>query len=158
MNMNIETTTCISYEHLDILKYHAQKHNMSLRTFISCLIRFAAQCEKEEIQYFKQLRYRPRKSGSWKRLHLVLYDDEYEFFMDVKKLWKMSLARIIAFCIDNVLDEFLRFLSKEEEKDDYYADNYRYSGYSFEVSSEEEIFYYKVYWGPHPEIVRKATS
>ena len=78
--------------------------------------------------------------------------------MDVKKLWKMSLARVIAFCIDNVLDEFLRFLSKEEEKDDYYADNYRYSGYSFEVSSEEEIFYYKVYWGPHPEIVRKATS
>jgi len=156
--MNIETTTCISYEHLDILKFHAQKHNMSLRTFISCLISFASQFERGEIHYFKQLRYRPRKSGSWKRLHLVLYEDEYEFFMDVKKLWKMSLARIIAFCIDNVLEEFLRFLSKEEEKEDYYTDNYRYSGYSFEVSREEDIFYCKVYWGPHPEILRKATS
>jgi len=154
--MNIETTTCISYEHLDIIKYHAKKHKMTLRTFISCLIRFAAQCEKGEIRYFKQLRYRPRKSGSWKRLHLVLYEDEYEFFMDVKKLWKMSLARVIAFCIDNVLEEFLRFLSKEEEKDDYYTDNYRYSGYSFEISREEGIFYCKVYWGPHPEILRKA--
>jgi len=156
--MNIETTTCISYEHLDVLKYHAQHHNMSLRTFISCLIQFAAQCEKEEIQYFKQLRYRPRKSGSWKRLHLVLYEDEYEFFMDVKKLWKMSLARVIAFCIDNVLEEFLRFLSKEEEKEDYYTDNYRYSGYSFEISIEKDIFYCKFYWGPHPDILRKATT
>lgn len=61
--------------------------------------------------------------------------------MDVKKLWKMSLARVIAFCIDNVLQEFLRFLSKEEEKDDYYADNYRHSGYAFEISREEDIFY-----------------
>jgi len=82
--MNIETTTCISYEHLDIMKYHAKKHKMSVRTFISCLIRFAADDEKEEIRYFKQLRYRPRKNGTWKRLHLVLYEDEYEFFMDVK--------------------------------------------------------------------------
>lgn len=156
--MNIETTTCISYEHLDILKYHAENHTMSLRTFISCLIRFAAQCEKEEIQYFKQVRYRLRRRGSWKRLHLVLYHDEYEFFMDVKKLWKMSLARVIAFCIDNVLEEFLRFLSKEEEKDDYYADNYRHSGYAFEISREEDIFYCKLFWGPHPDILRKATT
>jgi len=52
----------------------------------------------------------------------------------------------------------LRFLSKEEEKEDYYTDNYRYSGYSFEVSREEDIFYYKVYWGPHPDILRKATT
>lgn len=156
--MNIETTTCISHEHLDVLKSYAQAHNMSLRTFISCFIRFATQCEKGEIQYFKQVRYRPRKNGNWKRLHLVLYDDEYEFFMDVKKLWKMSLARVIAFCIDNVLEEFLRFLSKEEEKDDYYTDNYRYSGYSFEISREEDIFYCKLYWGPHPEILRKATT
>jgi len=66
MNMNIETTTCISYEHLDIIKYHAKKHKMSVRTFISCLIRFAADDEKEEIRYFKQLRYRPRKNVSVK--------------------------------------------------------------------------------------------
>jgi len=52
----------------------------------------------------------------------------------------------------------LRFLSKEEEKDDYYADNYRYSGYSFEISREEDIFYCKLYWGPHPDILRKANT
>ncbi|GAB4219512.1 MAG: hypothetical protein Kow00102_02950 [Spirochaetota bacterium] len=154
--MNIETTTCISYEHLDMLKYHAEKHTMSLRTFISSLISFAAQLEKAQIQYFSQLKYRPRNKSQWKRLHLVLFQDEYEFFMDVKKLWKMSLARIIAYCLDNVLEEFLKFLVEMEQDDDYYTDNYRYSGYAFEICREEDIICCKFYWGPHPRIVRKA--
>jgi len=48
--MNIETTICISHEHLDVLKCCAEHHNMSLRTFISSLIQFAAQWEKANIQ------------------------------------------------------------------------------------------------------------
>ncbi|MCX8123233.1 MAG: hypothetical protein N3F66_03605 [Spirochaetes bacterium] len=154
--MSIETTTCISYHHLDILTLLAAQHNMSLRTFVSSLINFAAHTKKGDIKYFKQLKYRAKGAGEWKRLHLVLYDEEYEFFMDLKKLWKMSLALIIAFCLDNVLDEFLKFLSKAEEEQDYYTDNYRYSGYTFEVGFEENIFFYKLYWGPHPKIIQKA--
>ncbi|HOJ28063.1 MAG TPA: hypothetical protein PL059_03235 [Spirochaetota bacterium] len=156
--MYIETTTCISYKHLEILKFYAEKKNMSLRTFVSSIISFAALCEKGDIQYFKQIQYRTRNEGEWKRLHLVLYNDEYEFFLDVKKLWKMSLAKVIAYCLDNVLYEFLEFLAKAEEDEDYYTDNYRYSGYTFEIGDEENIFFCKFYWGPHPTIVQKALS
>ncbi len=156
--MTIETTTCISYAHLEILTLHAAKHKMTLRTFISALISFAAYFDKIHVQYFKQLKYRQRHNGEWKRLHLVLYDDEYEFFMDVKKLWKMSLARIIAFCLDNVLYEFLEFLAKEEKNEDYYTDNYRYRGYAFETGTKKDIFYLTVYWGPHPKILQKAIT
>jgi len=156
--MYIETTTCISHEHLEILKTQAKKHSMSLRTFLSALIGFAAQCDKARIKQFKQLKYRPRNNGAWKRFHLVLYGDEYEFLWDVKKLWKMSLALVIAYCLDNVLFEFLKFLEEAEKDEDYYTDNYRFSGYTFEVSTEEDIFYCKFYWGPHPELVRKAFA
>ncbi|MGB4268711.1 MAG: hypothetical protein WBK20_05965 [Spirochaetota bacterium] len=155
--MNIETTTCISYEHLDLLHSHATKHGMSLRTFISSLVSFAAQSQKVDIRYFKQIKYRP-KGSKWKRLHLVLYNDEYEFFLDVKKLWKMSLAMVIAYCIDNVLYEFLKFLTKVEEDEDYYTDNYRYSGYTFEIGEDANIFFYTLYWGPHPAIVKKSLN
>ena len=155
--MNIETTTCISYEHLDILHAHAAKHDMSLRTFISALIGFAAQSQKADICYFKQIKYRP-KGSEWKRLHLVLYNDEYEFFLDVKKLWKMSLAMVIAYCIDNVLFKFLEFLTKVEEDEDYYTDNYRYSGYAVEIGEDADIFFFTLYWGPHPAIVKKALN
>ena len=96
--MSIETTTCISFEHLKLLQSYAQRYDMSLRTFISGMVSFAAQCEKVSVQSFKQLSYR-EKGTAWKRFHLVLFDDEYEFFMDVKKVWKMSLAKVIAYCL-----------------------------------------------------------
>ncbi len=38
--MNIETTTCISLEHIALLQLHATQNNMSVRTFISALISF----------------------------------------------------------------------------------------------------------------------
>ncbi|MGB4269997.1 MAG: hypothetical protein WBK20_12575 [Spirochaetota bacterium] len=154
--MNIETTTCISDEHYERLQIYAKAHNMSLRTFISGLVSFAAFRERLPIQYCTRLRYRKRYESSWRRLHLVLFEDEYEFFMDVRKLFKVSLARIIAYCMDNVVYEYLEFLSREEEKEDYYTDNYRYSGYAFETGSKCDIFYITVYWGPHPDIVQKA--
>jgi len=154
--MNIETTTCISHEHYERLSFYAAAHNMSLRTFISGLVSYAAFNDKLPAQYFKKLRYRKRHEALWRRLHLVLFEDEYEFFMDVRKLYKLSLARIIAFCMDNVLYEYLEFLSREEEKDDFYTDNYRYSGYTFGAGSKCNIFYITVYWGPPPDIVEKA--
>ncbi|MGB4268230.1 MAG: hypothetical protein WBK20_03515 [Spirochaetota bacterium] len=154
--MNIETTTCISYKHCELLKHYARIHNMPIRTFISGLISFAVDNNKFPPTYFKKLRYRKRYEDSWKRLHLVLFEDEYEFFMDVRKLFKLSLARVIAFCLDNVAEEYSAFLLREEEKDDYYADNYRYKGYAFETGSIFDIFYVTLYWGPHPEIVKKA--
>ncbi len=155
--MNIETTTCISIKHYKILQLHANHHNIPIRSLVSALLSFAADHEKVNIKYFKQLRYRPRGNGDWRRLHLVLYDDEYEFFMDMKKLWKMSLAFIIAYCLDNVLYEFLEFLTGAEQDDDYYTDNYRYKGYAFEICVVDGVFCCKLYWGPHPEILHKAS-
>lgn len=153
--MNIETTTCVSLEHLDLIKFYAIRYNMSLRTFISSLISFSAQWEKVGIQSFQQLSYR-KKGTSWKRLHLMLYEDEYEFFIDVKKVWKMSLAKIIAFCLENVLDEFLKVLDTMQDND--YTDNYRHNGYTFSFYREENIVCCQFYWGPHPEIIRKAIK
>jgi len=151
--MNIETTTCISLEHFELLQYYAIRYKMSLRTFISAIVSFAAQCEKVNVNAFQQLSYRKRGSR-WRRLHLVLYEDEYEFFMDVKKVWKMSLAKIIAFCLDEVLYEFLHII--DEIGDDDFTDNYRHSGYTFSFYREDDIICCQFYWGPHPEILRKA--
>lgn len=151
--MSIETTTCISLEHLELIRFYATRYNMSLHTFISALIGFSAQWEKCDIKSFKQISYR-EKGTSWKRFHLVLYEDEYEFFMDVKKVWKMSLAKIIAFCLENVLMEFLKVLDGIDDND--YTDNYRYTGYTFSTYKEEGIICCQFYWGPHPKIIRKA--
>lgn len=150
--MYIETTTCISVKHLELLQYYSQKCNVSIRSLISSLINYAVHQEKCEVKRFQRLSYRKRNE-EWVRFHLYLYEDEYEFFMDVKKVSKMSLAKVIAFCIDTVLLQVVNLLLEEDD-----TDNYRYRNYCFGFYKEEGVFCCQFYWGLHPEIIRKAYT
>jgi hypothetical protein len=157
--MDFETTTCIACDHLSLLRYFSDKYEISLRTFISLLINYSAKYEKNDIQAFKRIAYRNRKGkNSWKRVHLMLKHSEYEFFLDVKKLWKMSLAKIIEYCIENVLDEFLTVL---DERLKNYTDNYReyyeINSYTFDFYKVKGIHCCKFYWGPPPMLLKKAV-
>ncbi len=88
--MDFETTTCISCNHLEILASYSEKMDVPLRTLIVYLIMYSAKHEKNQVNAFKRIAYRQRNPDNpWKRLHLVMYYSEYEFFLDVKKLWKM---------------------------------------------------------------------
>jgi len=153
----IESSTCISLEHYRLLEALSEKYNMPIRSFISALLVFVVENDKLPPKVFTRLSYRQRGTN-WKRIHLTLFADEYEFFMDIRKVWKMSLAKIIAFCLDNVLEEFLRFLNSIIDHEDYYCDSYRYRNYCFEFYREENIQTGHFYWGIHPEIIRKATQ
>ena len=102
--MTIETTTCISINHLTLLNRYTEQYKLPLHTFIFLLVNYAAKKERCRMQAFNRIAYRKRSSEkNWKRVHLYVYHSEYELFLDVKKLWKMSLAKIIEYCIDKVL-------------------------------------------------------
>jgi len=159
--MDIETTTCVSLENLVTLEMYAQKLNIPLRTLIVYLLMFAAKNEKKKAIAFKRISYRKRNSEQpWKRLHLVLYQSEYEFILDVKKLWKMSLALCIEFCIENVLFEFMNyFLDCEKKKDtDNYLNYYQNRSYTFDFYQEKGIHCCKFYWGPPPKLLNKKLT
>jgi hypothetical protein len=161
--MDFETTTCISYEHLNILEGYCQKLDVPLRTLIVYMILYAAKKEKKKAIAFKRISYRKRNKGNpWKRVHVVLYHSEYEFFLDVKKLWKMSLANVIAFCVDNVLVEFFEYFSRrlKEIESDNYPNNlpsyYENRSYTFDFHREKGIHCLKFYWGPPPEALQSV--
>ena len=151
--MDFETTTCISYENLQILLKYAEQFNVALHTFIVHLIIYAAKKEKVPAKAFKNISYRKRDMNNpWKRVHLYLQYKEYEYLLDVKKIWKMSVAKAIEFCVDNVLEEFVKFLSKLVDKiDDDYTDNYlKYEinkSYLFEFDTYEGVHCCRFYWG-----------
>ncbi|MEW6526235.1 MAG: hypothetical protein AB1444_06150 [Spirochaetota bacterium] len=161
--MDFETTTCISLPHLAILGDYAHTLDVPLTTLIVYLVMYAAKKEKKTYVAFKRIAYRKRNAGNpWKRVHLVLYQSEYEFFLDVKKLWKMSLANIIAFCVDNVLEEFFLYFKKrlKEINTDNYPNNlpsyYENRSYTFDFHRENGIHCLKFYWGPPPKALRTA--
>lgn len=59
--------------------------NIPLRTLIVYLIMYSAKHEKNQVNAFKRVAYRKKEIlKPWKRLHLVVYYSEYEFFMDVE--------------------------------------------------------------------------
>ncbi len=150
--MNLETTTCISHKHLELIKVYAEKYKIPVSSFIIYLINFVVTHKIMQVKACSRLSYRPRHSGGWKRVHIMLLEHEYEFVMDVRKVYKMSLAKIIAFCIDNYLFDFINALNKEDN-----TDNYRCCGYTFSFYLEEGIQCCQFYWGPHPEILKKIT-
>ncbi|MCX8123495.1 MAG: hypothetical protein N3F66_04950 [Spirochaetes bacterium] len=159
--MDCETTTCISFQHLAILHSYSKKLSLPLRSFIVYMVMYAAKKEKKQYMAFKRIAYRKRKQDEpWKRVHLVLYHSEYEFFLDVKKLWKMSVANIIAFCVDNVLVEFFEYFKKrlKEINTDNYPFNlpryYENRSYTFDFYREKGIHCLKFYWGPPPKILK----
>lgn len=161
--MSFETTTCISLNHIDLLSEYAEKLGVSLRSIIVYMIMYAAKKEKHSYRAFRQISYRARnKNNPWKRVHLVLYQSEYEFLLDVKKLWKMSLAHVIEFCTENVLDEFFLYFQKrlKEINTDNYPENllsyYENRSYTFDFYREKGIHCLKFYWGPPPKALRKA--
>ena len=163
--MYFETTTCISLQHIAILEEFAQQLGIPLRTFIVYMIMYAAKKEKRKYRAFKRIAYRKRNANNpWKRVHLVLYQSEYEFFLDVKKLWKMSLAHVIEFCVDNILIEFFEYFKVRLAKinSDNYPENlpsyYENRSYTFDFYRENGIHCLKFYWGPPPELFNSLSA
>jgi hypothetical protein len=158
--MYFETTTCVTLENIALLEVYAKKLNMPLRSLIVYLLMFAAKNEKRKAIAFKRISYRKRDKKPWRRLHLVLYQSEYEFILDVKKLWKMSLALCIEFCIENVLFEFIDYyIESEKRKDtDNYLSYYQNRSYTFDFYQEKGIHCCKFYWGPPPQILNKKLT
>ncbi|MGB4269222.1 MAG: hypothetical protein WBK20_08580 [Spirochaetota bacterium] len=163
--MYFETTTCISKNHLCILNDYANKLGVSLRTLIVYMIMYAAKKEKRKYTAFKRISYRKRnKDNPWKRVHLTLYQSEYEFFLDVKKLWKMSIAHVIEYCTDNVINEFFLYFQKRLKEIN--TDNYPYNllsyyenrSYTFDFYKEKGIHCLKFYWGPPPKLLKPAYA
>lgn len=146
--MQFETTTCITAEHHELLNYYADIVGLSVSDLITSLIHYAVLCKKKNPRTFKSIQYRKRNSKEWERIHLYIRYNEYEFLLDMKKMWKMSVALLIEYCIENVLDEFIRVLMRE---DDTYS--YRFTNYTFKFQKVHGFQSYQIIWGLPPEIM-----
>lgn len=151
--MNFETTTCISKEHYTLLCYYSEKYNVKLSKLITALLRFVGENQKVYFTTNRRIKYRERQGGNWKRIHIMLPPYDYEIILDLKKYGKMSLAKMIEFSIENYFERFVDRVLKKQS-----TDNYLYANYHFEVTTENNIFSYSVYWGLPPKILQKLTK
>ncbi len=96
----------------------------------------------------KMVKYQERRSpDQWHRFHIQLRPDEYEFFLDLRKLLKMSVSLILAYAVGKYLKLILRNTT----------DNYLHRNYLMIRELIDNIKCWKFYWGYPPGIEKYIT-
>lgn len=86
---------------------------------------------------------------SWKTIHLTVREDEYEYLLDLRKLLKMSVSRILAFAVK-------KYLAKLNEKN--ITDKNHYKNYVIIKEFVNNIVCWRLFWGYPPNIGRFLSS
>jgi len=139
--MMIETTILINAGLLQKLTKVSINTGVSRGSIISVLLkRYAIDNERCSVQW-SRVKYQERNAGEARhRLHLMLNPDEYEFFLDLRKVFKKSVSSCVAESIIKYLDEMLCKIKSN-------TDNYRYKNYSFCRVTLDGVVCWILSWG-----------
>ena len=139
--MQRETTVNIDVDVYDRLKRAADAAGVSRNVLVSSLITYSCHRAKPRTAMRGLVKYQGRSDTTdLRRVHVRFRDDEYEFFHDLRKVWKMSVSFILAEAIEKYLDELLHELVKN-------PDNYRYQNYASSRIIVDNVVCWVFYWG-----------
>ncbi len=117
----MRTTLNIQLEIYQKLVIAARLNGISNSEMISFLIKKAVSQGLTPGQLGRPVRYQSKRlPGTWKVIHAKFREDDYEYFLDLRKLLKMSVSLILANSVNLILDNG----SIKENIDNYYFQNY----------------------------------
>jgi hypothetical protein len=144
--VGIKTTINIKMELLDRLNDASFVAGKSRTYLVKALLARFIRKHRRMISAWSQVQYQERcEKKKWRHLHIVLKPAEYEYCIDLKKVCKLSVSRIIAYSIEHLLDELLYALQES-------GDNYRYSNYVFSCFEVKGVICWLFCWGIPPEL------
>ncbi|HOT43857.1 MAG TPA: hypothetical protein PLM53_05345 [Spirochaetota bacterium] len=145
--MNIDTTININSHVYGLLSKAIVLTGYSKNQIISSLMRRIGDDHDAMIATWTRIRYQKRgNKEDWRQLHLTLRPDEYEFFLDLRKVFKFSVSCLVAYAVEKYLDEILKKLYKGD-------DNYRYKNYMFQRIIVDGVVCWMLSWGIPQSIV-----
>ncbi|MBP7736933.1 MAG: hypothetical protein KA369_13230 [Spirochaetes bacterium] len=134
----METTLNI---HIDILRkitLAAGSLGISRSELITLLIKKMMDDVTDPGRLGSMVRYQERNSpDSWRIFHLQVRFDDYEYFLDLRKLLKMSVSLILAYAVINYLNTF----NKNK------TDNYPFKNYVIMKEVIDNVICWKFIWG-----------
>lgn len=126
--------------------------NSDVRSALECAKRISGKSNSELIRLamkrmmakrggmaraFRRVEYQVR-GGEWKRTHISVIGRDYEFFVDMRLLFKRSVSLLIAMAIERHLEEILK---------DNCTDNYLFQNYVLCEDTADSVVCWKIYWG-----------
>jgi hypothetical protein len=144
--MMIETTAYLDRECIDLLAAMADDAGISRSKLVVLLLKRVMKDHAALVRYDCSVKYQERKPViKRKRIHVGVELRDYEFFIDMRKLFKLSVSFLIAYAVKMHLEELLRKMS--DPGYDEYADNYPYQHYFIIPEKVDSAICWKIYWG-----------
>ena len=137
----METTLNIHKNVLEKISAAAILKGISCSAIIGMLLQKVMNENTQSVLMGKLIRYQKRcRPDSWHTFHVTYRDDEYEYYLDMKKFRKMSVSYILAYAVNKYLREIIK-------GDD--TDNYRHHFKNYTVVQEyfDTIPSWKLIWG-----------
>jgi hypothetical protein len=142
--MLIESTVHMHKSTLEMLERGAERTGRTRTFIIKVLMQRVMSTNQHMIKSNARIKYQSRDNKeNWHRLHVVLNEYEYEYYLDMRKFYKMSVSFILAYAAIRYLDEILNELLNRSKN----TDNYLYKNYIFITKTINKVIYWQIYWG-----------
>jgi hypothetical protein len=134
----METTLNIDLDIFNQIDAAATSYGISRSELIIVLIKKAMDDISDPGRIGTMVRYQKRKNNrQWHVFHLQVRMDDYEYFLDLRKLLKMSVSLILAYAVNKYLNKLQ--LNK--------TDNYSYKNYVIIKEVINNVISWRFIWG-----------
>lgn len=103
----------------------------------------------KNLRFASQVKYQPREKekNNWHKLHVRFSGGDYEYAMDLKKIFKLSISFILAKLLRKYLLEIIQSTGRKER-----WDSYRGCAYTLCFDLVDGVVCWKIYWGIPPTL------
>ena len=142
--MLIETTINTHKSVLKCLNDGAARTSRSRTFMIKLLMQRVMNDNQRMLKSYSRIKYQARDDKeNWYLVHLVLNEYEYEYYLDMRKFFKMSVSFILAYAVTKYLNDIINELLDKNKN----TDNYFYRNYIFIKETVDGIICWQIYWG-----------
>jgi hypothetical protein len=145
--MLIKTTVYMHNEILSkIIKITGNNKKLRSSIIISFLKRVMKD-NKNMVKLFRSVKYQDSdKKENWKTIHVSFREDDYEYFIDMRKLYKMSVSLIVSYAVKKYFFEIMNKLIGKFLSDNNHPNNYLLADHIV-----DGIVCWRLYWGFPPD-------
>ncbi|MFC1671353.1 hypothetical protein ACFL20_13250 [Spirochaetota bacterium] len=140
----IETTININNEILELVSITAKKTGLSRTRIITNLLKQVMNDNWKKIPTSCSIKYQNKDpKQNWHKFHIRIREDDYEYFLDLRKLLKKSVSYILAYAVREYISEIRK---------GKLTDNYLYRNYVIVKEIIDNIICWKFFWGLPPNL------
>ena len=140
----METTLNIRADILEQIAGAAHANNMSCSEMIALLMQKVTADIANPGRIGRMVQYQGRRSShDWRVFHVQVREDMYEYWLDLRKLMKMSVSLILAYAVKKFLCKLMKISN---------TDNYLYKNYIIIKEIVDFVIVWKFIWGYPPNL------